>query len=72
MASMAAESVLALHKPAVSRVEVGSDLADPLNDDVVSECSNLEAEIALTVQLQLASMLAFAYIWSLGAFVPFR
>ena len=44
---------------------------DPMDDDI-SECSNLEAEFALSMQLQMASMLAFAYIWSLGAFIPLR
>lgn len=44
----------------------------PLEEDNVSEVSNLEAEMALSLQVQMAAMLAFAYIWSLGAFVPFR
>ena len=43
-----------------------------LEDDNASEMSNLEAEMALSLQVQMAAMLAFAYIWSLGAFVPFR
>lgn len=41
-----------------------------LEDDNVSEVSNLETELALSLQVQMAAMLSFAYIWSLGAFVP--
>ena len=48
-----------------------SELPDVANDDALSECSNLEAEIGLTMQIQMATILAFAYIWSIGAFVPF-
>ena len=40
-------------------------------EDDASEISNLEAEMALSLQVQMAALLAFAYIWSLGAFVPF-
>ena len=40
--------------------------------DNMSEVSNLDAEMALSLQVQMAAMLAFAYIWSLGAFVPFK
>lgn len=45
-------------------------LAD--NEDAMSDFSNLEVEIGLTLQIQMAAMLAFSYIWSIGAFVPFR
>ena len=41
-------------------------------EDNLSEISNLEAEMALSMQVQMAAMLSFAYIWSLGAFVPYR
>ncbi len=41
-------------------------------EDVLSECSNLEAEIGFSMQIQMAAMLAFAYIWSFGAFIPLR
>ncbi len=41
-------------------------------EEVLSECSNLEAEIGFSSQIQMAAILAFAYIWSLGAFVPLR
>ena len=44
---------------------------DNLVDDDLSEC-NLDIEFGLSMQLQMASMLSFAYIWSLGAFSPFR
>ncbi len=40
--------------------------------DELSECSDLDAQLNLSVQIQMAAMLSFAYIWSLGAFVPFR
>lgn len=40
--------------------------------DNLSEVSHLETELALSLQVQMAAMLAFAYIWSLGAFVPYR
>ena len=58
-----------------SRVDVVESEAFSLgvdHDDAISECSNLEAEIGLTMQIRMATMLAFAYIWSVGAFVPFR
>ena len=60
--------------PATCRVEVHADgdALDPLNNDAISECSDLEAEIGLSVQLQMAAILAFSFIWSIGAFVPFR
>ena len=32
----------------------------------------LETDFTLSTRVQLASMLAFAYIWSCGAFVPSR
>ena len=38
-------------------------------EEGLSECS---LELGLTLQMQKASILAFAYIWSMGAFVPFR
>ena len=44
---------------------------DPLADDDLSEC-NLEAAFGLSMQIQMAAILSFAYIWSLGAFCPFR
>ena len=40
--------------------------------DELSECSDLNAQLNLSMQIQMAAMLSFAYIWSLGAFVPFR
>ena len=49
----------------------GGEPLDPLADDDLSEC-NLEAEFGLSLQIQMAAMLSFAYIWSLGAFCPFR
>jgi len=53
-----------------SRMSLEGDPLDPL-DDELSEC-NLEAEFGLSLQIQMASMLSFAYIWSLGAFCPYR
>ena len=44
----------------------------PMEVDNMSEVSNLDIELSLSLQVQMAAMLAFAYIWSLGAFVPFR
>ena len=44
----------------------------PMDVDNMSEVSNLDAEMAMSLHVQMAAMLAFAYIWSLGAFVPFR
>lgn len=44
----------------------------PVEEDNMSELSNLETELALSLQVQMAAMLSFAYIWSLGAFVPYR
>ena len=40
--------------------------------DELSECSDLDTQLNLSMQIQMAAMLSFAYIWSLGAFVPFR
>lgn len=54
------------------RIDVDSEALEPLNDDAFSECSNLEAEVGLSMQLQLVAMLTFSYIWSIGAFIPFR
>ena len=54
------------------RVDVDREALEPLNDDAFSECSNLEAEVGLSMQLQLATILSFSYIWSIGAFIPFR
>ena len=47
-----------------------AEQADDADD--LSEVSDLEAHLNLSVQLQMAAMLCFVYIWSLGAFVPFR
>jgi hypothetical protein len=44
----------------------------PTDVDNMSEVSNLDAELAISLHVQMAAMLAFAYIWSLGAFVPFK
>lgn len=44
----------------------------PMNEDNASDVSNLDVEMALSLQVQMAAMLVFAYIWSLGAFVPFK
>lgn len=54
-----------------SNMYLENEPLDPMDDDI-SECSNLEAEFALSMQVQMASMLAFAYIWSLGAFIPMK
>lgn len=43
----------------------------PIDVDNMSEVSNFDAELALSLHVQMAAMLAFAYIWSLGSFVPF-
>ena len=40
----------------------------PPNDNFAT----LDTDYTLSARVQLATMLAFAYIWSLGAFVPFR
>lgn len=48
------------------------DHTDMAAVDELSECSDLDTQLNLSMQLQMASMLSFAYIWSLGAFVPFR
>ncbi len=52
-----------------SKTSVGEPL-EPLPDDL-SDC-NLEVEFGLSLQFQMASMLTFAYIWSLAVFCPFR
>ena len=44
----------------------------PMDEDNASDVSNLDVEMALSLQVQMAAMLVFAYIWSLGAFVPFK
>lgn len=49
-----------------------SEALDAVNGDAISECSSLEAEMGLGVQIQMATILAFAYIWSIGAFIPYR
>ena len=41
----------------------------PIPDDNIQA---IETDFTLSARLQLACMLAFAYIWSLGAFVPFK
>lgn len=51
---------------------LAQSLAVDEQDEVLSECSNLEAEIGFSMQIQMAAMLAFSYIWSFGAFVPLR
>ena len=58
----------------VAPVESVADVHDLTTDlsDELSVCSDLDAQLNLSIQLQMASMLSFAYIWSLGAFVPFR
>ena len=63
-AMMPVDSVADVHDNTLAE---HTDMADEL-----SECSDLEAQLNLSIQLQMASMLSFAYIWSLGAFVPFR
>ncbi len=57
----------------VSKTSVNIDSGEPLDPipDDLSEY-NLETEFGLSLQFQIASMLTFAYIWSLGAFCPFR
>ena len=49
-----------------------SEALDAVNEDAISECSSLDAEMGLGVQIQMATILAFAYVWSIGAFVPYR
>ena len=60
--------------PVDSTPDVHNPMAHEQMDvaDDLSECSDLEAQLNLSMQLQMASMLSFAYIWSLGAFVPYR
>ena len=59
--------------PVDSAADVHDPTADPAVDpDDISECSDLEAQLNLSIQLQMASILSFAYIWSFGAFIPFR
>lgn len=72
--SMRVESVFS---SSMIPVDSAHDVHDPTaeqadDDDELSECSDLEAQFNLSMQIQIASMLSFAYIWSLGAFVPFR
>lgn len=57
----------------MSKISVNIDGGEPLDNipDDLSEC-NLETEFGLSLQFQMASMLTFAYIWSLGAFCPFK
>ena len=63
----------AMMQPVDSAADVHDPTADPAVDpDDISECSDLEAQLNLSTQLQMASILSFAYIWSLGAFIPFR
>ena len=52
--------------------ELPAKLTSTVGDDNMSEVSNLDAELAISLHVQMAAMLAFAYIWSLGAFVPFK
>ena len=54
----------------VADVHDHTTLATDIDD--ISECSDLDAQLNLSIQIQMAAMLSFAYIWSLGAFVPFR
>lgn len=56
-----------LEQPMASKYNI-----PPIDVDNMSEVSNLDIELSLSLQVQMAAMLAFAYIWSLGAFVPFR
>lgn len=42
-----------------------------MDADNVDEDNTFNLE-DLSMQIQLAAMLSFAYIWSLGGFVPFR
>ena len=58
--------------PTVDSIADVHDHADMCAVDELSECSDLNAQLNLSMQLQMAAMLSFAYIWSLGAFVPFR
>lgn len=58
--------------PSAMRDLPGKLTMAPIDVDNMSEVSNLDAELALSLHAQMAAMLAFAYIWSLGAFVPFR
>ena len=60
--------------PVADSVADVHDQPDPAAGDMddLSECSDLDAQLNLSVQIQMAAMLSFAYIWSLGAFVPFR
>lgn len=60
--------------PVVDSVADIHNQPDPAAGDLddLSECSDLDAQLNLSVQIQMAAMLSFAYIWSLGAFIPFR
>ncbi len=50
------------------RASSSRNMSDPEDDEI----DRLEAEFALSLQVQMAAMLSFAYIWSLGAYVPFK
>ena len=50
---------------------------DPLKQDYDDDndefgMSGIGSDFELSFHVQLAAMLSFAYIWSLGAFVPFK
>lgn len=71
-------------QPSPSRINATQSLADPsllempgsdvaVEDvDVLSECSDLEAQMLLTQQYQMTSMFFFALIWSFGGYVSQR
>ena len=63
------DSVADVHDHTLQPDHTGAAAADI---DELSECSDLDAQLNLSIQIQMAAMLSFAYIWSLGAFVPFR
>ncbi len=57
----------------MSKTSVSMDGGEPLDaiPDDLSEC-NLDTELGLSLQFQMASIITFSYIWSLGVFCPFR
>ena len=71
-------------QPSSSRINTTQSLTDPSllemppsdvaaeDVDVLSECSDLEAQMLLTQQYQMTSMFFFALIWSFGGYVSLR
>ncbi len=42
------------------------------DEPVENDLPTLDTDYTISAGVQLANMLAFAFIWSIGAFVPFR